>query len=84
MKIRQLKYKEDLEEQIKEKMEKNAENERKEYEMEMKLLSKSEAPVKKDTNREYIMDLNMILQDKVRQKLMDYRAERSLDKEFGI
>lgn len=82
-KVRQMKYKEDLEEQIKQKTDKNIENERKELEIEMKILAMPEAQRQKEMNKEYIKDLNMIFQDKMRQKLIDYRTERSLDKELG-
>ena len=78
-----MKYKEDLEEQIKQKIDKNIENERKELEIEMKILAMPEAQRQKEMNKEYIKDLNMIFQDKMRQKLIDYRTEKSLDKELG-
>ena len=81
--IRQKKYKDDLEEQIKEKLEKIAENERKEKEIEQKMLIHTEVPYNKETNKEYIKELDMILHDKIRQKLMDYKNEKSLDKEIG-
>ena len=51
--------------------------------IEMKILAMPEAQRQKEMNKEYIKDLNMIFQDKMRQKLIDYRTEKSLDKELG-
>jgi hypothetical protein len=83
-KAQQKKYKDDLEEQMRLKQEKSIENEQKERELDRNTLMLTEEPRKQNLiDKEYVKDLDKILEDKIKNKIMEYKEEYSLDKEIS-